>query len=113
LRKQITEGALTCRYATHSHILAFEGIDFRSNQNGILRSTVADILHTVEEGLLVRRLSLDVLFLPMCDGTTEKVDSLVEEIFCSGSNRSGGRERFPHVSFARGYSSLTLPQANK
>jgi hypothetical protein len=87
-------------------------VDFGSNDNGILRATVADILHTVEEGL-VNRLFLSVLLDPMPETMKAAIDKLVEELFCMGRNQSGERDWFPRVSFQKGYSSLTLLSANE
>jgi hypothetical protein len=88
-------------------------VDFGSNDYGILRATVAGILHTVEEGLVNRLLS--VLFDPTMPETMKaSIDKLVEELFCMGRNWSGDeRDRFPAVSFQKGYSSLTLLSANE
>jgi hypothetical protein len=65
----------------------------------------------VEEGLVNRLLS--VLFDPMPETMKAAIDKLVEEHFCMGHNRSGERDRFPRVSFRKGYSSLTLLSANE
>jgi hypothetical protein len=111
LRKKMATDILRNVYGSHSFYSAFTGVDFGSNDNGILRATVADILHTVEEGLVNRLLS--VLFDPMPETMKAAIDKLVEELFCMGRNRSGERDRFPRVSFQKGYSSLTLLSANE
>jgi hypothetical protein len=97
-----------------SHLVdnAFFGLDFGSNKEGIFRATLADILHTMEEGLIPKFMSV---FCGLMGDTqrASKVDSAVELMFWEGHNRSGERNSCPRVSFARGCTQLTRLSANE
>jgi hypothetical protein len=111
LREKIATETLRSVYGSHSFLSSFDGIDFGANRNGIHRATVADILHTIEEGLIPNLLK--VFYGLMSDGTRTNIDGLVEDLFSTGRNRSGERVVFPKVSFTRGYTALTLLSANE
>ena len=112
-RERIADIILRKVFGSHSVDNAFNGVDFGSNQYGrIARATVADILHSVEEGLI--NYVLHLLFNTMTDSMKRDIDEFVEAMFCeSGRNRSGERPNYPRIDFTRGFCSLSFLSADQ
>jgi Plavaka transposase len=111
LRERLATDVLRQILGSHSFLSKFDELEFGENPGGIHRATGADILHTVEEGLIPNL--LEVFYGLMPPNTRGKIDDLVEQLFSKGRNRSSERDSFPKVSFARGYTSLTMLSANE
>ena len=111
LRQKVCKLILHRVFGGHAVDNPFFGIDFGSNRDGIFRSTVTNILHTKEEGIIPKFLS--VFFGLMGDKQRAEVDALVETMFGNGQNRSSERQSYPRVSFTRDYTQLTRMSANE
>jgi hypothetical protein len=70
---------------------------------------VSDILHTLQAGTIPRLVK--TIIGVMTDSQKTLIDRLIEEVFSGGNNRSSERMLFPRVLFTRGFSSLTLLNA--
>ena len=112
-REKIADEILWKVLGSHSVDNAFNGMDFGSNGHGrINRATVADILHSVEEGLVHYVIAL--LFDQLTGTEKEKIDEFVESMFTKcGRNRSGERTNYPRVDFTRGFCSLSFLSADE
>ena len=110
LRQRICDDVLRRVFGSHAVDCAFFQVDFGDQPGKIMRATVTDILHTVEEGLMKK------LFLPLVgslpDVTRTWLDQLVGMMF-DGVNRSGERDEYPRVNFTRGYTQLTNLSADE
>jgi hypothetical protein len=111
MRQKLCEHSLRQVFGSHSVDNAFFGMDFGSNSEGIFKGTLADILHTIEEGAIPKLLK--VVFGMMGDTDRTGIDSFVQGLFCDGHNRSSERNSYPRVSFTRGYTQLTKLSANE
>ena len=96
---------------SHPLVNAFSSIDLGAHSS-IHTATVADIMHTVEQGL-IKHLLLCIIDV-MTDTQKAAVDSVVSELFSPvGDNRSGDRSKYPRVSFKNGFCSLTMLTADE
>jgi hypothetical protein len=111
IRERICTELLHQVFGSHPVDNAFFGLDCGRNKGGIFRAALADILHTIEEGLIPK--FLEVVFGLMPDKQRAVIDHLVETLFANGHNRSGERNLYPRVSFTRGYTQLTRLSANE
>ena len=109
LRQKICDQVLHKVFGEHSLDNAYAEIDLGSHHHGINGATVSDILHTLQAGTIPRLVK--TIIGVMTDSQKSVIDSLVEELFSGGNNRSSERMLFPRVSFTRGFSSLTLLNA--
>jgi hypothetical protein len=105
-REAIADKVLNDVFVSHAVDNAFSSVDFGADAD-IHQATMADLMHTVEEGIFRHVVNSVIGLLPNSDEV--KVDNLVQEMFCQfGNNRSGERPNYPRVSFTRGFCSLTL-----
>ena len=111
MRQKICDLILHKVYGSHVVDNAYFGLDCGSNQNGIFRASLTDILHTIQEGLVPKLLK--VFYGLMGDKQRAEIDELVHYLFCEGHNRSGERHLYPRVSFTRGYTQLTMLSADE
>ena len=110
-RESLADAILKNVYGAHSIDNAFAPLCFGANSD-CHRATVADLMHTVEEGIFKHVITCVLGILP--PGSSKKVDRLVAEWFSDiGSNRSGERVNYPRVSFARGICSTALLTADE
>ena len=81
--------------------------------SSIHSSTVTDLMHTLEEGIIP--IVIHCLLDPLTESKKKEIDVLVSKLFGSSSriNKSGDRHFFPRVSFTRGFCSLSLLTADK
>ena len=93
MRQKFCERILHHVYGSHAVDNAFFGLNFGSNENGIFRATLTDILHTIQEGIVPKLLK--VFYGLMGDKQRTQVDDLVHALFCEGHNRSGERNAYP------------------
>ena len=84
---------------------AFHGIDFGPTDNGILRATTSDLMHTIEEGLIPN--ILQVIFELMPDSQLKQIDQYVHSLFQSSRNRSREKDQYPRINFQNGFTKLT------
>jgi hypothetical protein len=110
LREKIL--ALVCRnvFGAHPVLNAFRHIDFGANPGGIHRALFADIMHSLEEGLVPRL--LEVLYGGIPPSLEGDIDSLVEGMISMG-NRSAESREYPRTNYNRGFSRLTLLTADE
>ena len=99
LRQKLCERILHKVFGCHVVDNAFFGLSMGSNKNGIFRACLADILHTIEEGVIPKLLK--VVYETMTDTQRVQIDDYVEYLFGGRHNRSGERESYPRVSFVR------------
>jgi hypothetical protein len=104
LRQEISDEILKKCLGSHCLLNAFTGIDFGSS-SCIHTSTVADIMHSFESGLVTA--VTQILFQSFTPTMSASIDSLVESLFGS-LHRSSLSQQFPRISFLRGFCSLTL-----
>ena len=95
------------RFALGSHAVdnAFFSLNFASPY-GIFGHSLADIMHLLEEGLILYVLA--TFLNPLSDSVLSQLDIYTEELLGPKANRCTGRRNFPRVNFTRGYSRLTL-----
>ena len=111
LREVIAQEILGACLGSHCLVNAFEGMDFGAD-SCIHTSTMADIMHSVEEGLFPY--ITGILLDPLSDSEKRDLDALVELMFSTnGRNRSGERNEYPRVSFKKGFCSLTMISADE
>ena len=81
--------------------------------SSIHSATVADLMHTLEEGIIP--IVIQCLIDPLMESKKKEVDDLVSKLLGSTSqvNKSGDRHLFPRVSFTRGFCSLSLLTADE
>jgi hypothetical protein len=111
IRQKICDIILHKVFGSHVVDNAYFGLDFGTNRNGIFRASLADIMHTIQEGLIPK--FLKVFYGLMGDKQRAKIDELVQALFCEGHNRSSERNAYPRVSFTRGYTQLTMLSADE
>jgi hypothetical protein len=111
LRQKLCERILRKVFGSHVVDNAFFGVKMGSNKNGIFRACLADILHTIDEGIIPKLLK--VIYEIMPDRQRSQVDDYVQYLFGGRHNRSGERTSYPRVSFTRGYTQLTLLAATE
>lgn len=111
LRQKLCQQILLKVFGCHAVDNAFFGLHMGSNKNGVFRATLADILHTLDEGIFPKLLK--VVYDIMPDRQRSQIDDYVEYLFGNGKNRSGERSAYPRVSFTRGYTQLTLLSASE
>ena len=111
LREDIAESVLKDVYGTHSVVNAFSKLDFGVDSN-IHQCTMADLMHSVEEGIFKHVIECILGLLP--GSQKARVNRLVAQWFTlKGSNRSGERPNYPRVSFTRGFCTETLLSADE
>ena len=108
LRESISDQILHKVLGYHALDNAFYNIDFGEG-GSVHRSTVADDLHTIREGIIV--MVLKVVFGLMSDGNRSHLDSYVKNLFGEKHNKSSYKDHYPRLNFTRGYSNLTLLNA--
>lgn len=109
-REALCDAILHQVMGCHSLVNAFHNIDFgpMSSHDGIHRSTLSDIMHTIEEGIVP--MILHTFFHLMTDTTTADIDNYVQAGFASnnGTNvRNGEKAKYPRIAFRQGYTHLT------
>jgi hypothetical protein len=109
LQQKICNQVLHKVFGEHSLDNAYAEVDLGSHHHGINGATVSDILHTLQAGTTPRLVK--TIIGVMTDSQKNLIDRLVEELFSGGNNRRSERILFPRVSFTRGFSSLTLLNA--
>ena len=111
IQQKICDLVLHKVYGSHIADNAYFGLDFGTNVNGIFRAALTDIMHTIQEGLIPKFLT--VFYGLMADKQRTDIDALVQALFCEGHNRSSERHAYPRVSFTRGYTQLTMLSADE
>ena len=93
LREELADSVLKNVYGSHVIDNAFGDVDFGANSD-IHHATMADLMHSVEEGIFKHVNDCVIDSLP--DSAKKKVDVLVANWFTNeGSNRSGERGSTP------------------
>ena len=111
LREELADAVLKNVYGSHVIDNAFGDVDFGANSD-IHQATMADLMHSVEEGIFKHVTASVIEALP--DSAKGRVDVLVASWFTNkGSNRSGERPNYPRVSFTRGFCSPSLLSADE
>jgi hypothetical protein len=84
IRQKLCHRILHQVYGSHAVDNTFFGLNFGSNENGIFRATLTNILHTIQEGVIPNLLK--VFYGLMGDKQRTEVDNLVQAMFCEGNN---------------------------
>ena len=110
-REALATALLKLCLGSHPLSNAFRDVDFGPGYS-VHSATTADIMHTVEEGVMTYLVKL--LLDPMTKNQKKRLDKGVEDIFSNdGRNRSGEREQYPRVSFKKGFCSLKQISADE
>ena len=110
-REKLAKDILHSVLCAHPIANAFDSIDMGANSS-IHTATVADIMHTVEQGIIKEM--LQCIIGVMTPSQKLNLDKVVSQMFSSrGDNRSGERSSYPRVSFKSGFSSLTMLTADE
>ena len=111
LRLTVAGDILKKCLGSHRVVNAFQGMDLGHN-SCIHTATVADIMHSVEEGII--KYVVQLLIEPMTPSEKGQLDAAVTAMFAlNGRNRSGERDQYPRVCFRRGFSSLKVVTADE
>ena len=105
-REELCDEILQKILGSHLSLNPFDELDFGRNEQGITRATVADLMHTLEEGIMWN--FLEVFFAKLTPTISRQMDEYVESLFGSGNNRSSERfSAYPRVSFRHGFCNLS------
>ena len=92
------------QYLQHDITNAFHNINFGGQEHGILFATPPDILHVVRKGIV--EWSVKTVLNHMTNGTKKALDQLAIEF--KDTHRQKHKQTFPKISFASGFTNLSL-----
>ena len=104
-RARISTDILKKALGSHAVHNAFFEVNFASD-GGVFGHSLADLMHLLEEGLMVYLLT--VFFSPLSETILSNLDEYAVHLLGKKSNRCFGSRLFPRVNFTSGYTRLTL-----
>ena len=109
IRSKLCDRILQKVLGYHAVDNVIHDLDIGKRENGYNDIMPADILHSIQSGIIPRVLEASILVLS--DGVKSSIDEFVNTVFISKLNRSSQRCLFPRTNFNKGFCNLSLLSA--